>query len=52
MNETIIEYFDLLVRLIKDEPINDPAGSKINNDTVASEARRKRGTIKKVKTHV
>ncbi|MFA6396894.1 MAG: hypothetical protein WCW84_13100 [Sulfurimonas sp.] len=47
MNKTIQEYFDALQRLIDNKPINVPKGSKINNDTVALEAGRKRGTIKK-----
>lgn len=47
MNKTLQEYFDALQRLIDNKPINVPKGLKINNDTVAMEAGRKRGTIKK-----
>ena len=47
MNETLQEYFDALERLKSNHPINVPKGSKINNDTVALEAGRKRGSIKK-----
>ena len=47
MSNAIIEYFDALERLKKNEPINIPVDSKINNDTVALEAGRQRGTIKK-----
>ena len=43
----ISEYEDALERLISNKPINVPKGSKINNDTVALEAGRKRGSIKK-----
>lgn len=48
MNETLEEYFDALERLKSNQPINVPKNSKINNDTVALEAGRKRGSIKKV----
>lgn len=41
------EYYEALERLINNKPINVPINSKINNDTVALEARRKRGSIKK-----
>lgn len=41
------EYYEALNRLIQNRPINVPKGSKINNDTVALEAGRKRGSIKK-----
>jgi hypothetical protein len=43
----IKEYEEALERLISNNPINVPKGSKINNDTVALEAGRKRGSIKK-----
>lgn len=46
-DSTINEYFDALERLKNNTPINLPKGSKINNDTVALEAGRKRGSIKK-----
>jgi hypothetical protein len=41
------EYFNALDRLIKGKPKIIPKGSLINNDTVALEAGRKRGSIKK-----
>ncbi len=41
------EYNQALERLIKNTPINVPKGTKINKDTVALEAGRKRGSIKK-----
>ena len=47
INKTIQEYFEALNRLVSNEPINIPIGSKINKDTVALEAGRKRGSIKK-----
>ncbi|WP_066402703.1 hypothetical protein [Aliarcobacter cryaerophilus] len=43
----IDEYYKALDRLIQNKPINVPIGTKINNDTVALEAGRKRGSIKK-----
>ncbi len=47
MNETLQEYFDALERLKLNTPIYIAKNSKINNDTVALEAGRKRGSIKK-----
>lgn len=47
MSKALEDYFEALERLKKNKPINVPIGSKINNDTVAQEAGRKRGTIKK-----
>jgi len=41
------EYFETLNRLVSNEPINIPIGSKINKDAVVLEAGRKRGSIKK-----
>ena len=41
------EYYDALERLKVNKPIVLPKGSAINNDTVALEAGRKRGSIKK-----
>ncbi|ELA9072746.1 TPA: hypothetical protein GRI54_18820 [Vibrio parahaemolyticus] len=41
------EYWEALERLSTNEPIRVPKGSSINNDTVAIEAGRKRGSIKK-----
>ena len=43
----IDEYYKALDRLIQNKPINVPIGTKINNDTVALEAGRKRGSLKK-----
>lgn len=43
----IEEYFEALDRLIKNNPINVKKGTKINKDTVALEAGKKRGSIKK-----
>jgi hypothetical protein len=48
INSTLEECFQALERLIKNRPINVPMNSKINKDTVALEAGRKRGSIKKV----
>ena len=41
------DYWDALERLRSDQPMRVPRGSAINNDTVAIEAGRKRGSIKK-----
>lgn len=43
----INEYRAALQRLISNKPLNLPKGSSINKDTVALEAGRKRGSIKK-----
>ena len=45
--KAINDYYEALYRLIENKPINIPKGSKINNDTVALEACRKRGSKKK-----
>ena len=42
-----IEYWQALERLKQGSPIRVPKNSKINKDTVALEAGRKRGSIKK-----
>lgn len=47
MNKTLQDYFAALERLKLNQSINTPINSKINNDTVALEAGRKRGSIKK-----
>jgi mannitol-specific phosphotransferase system IIBC component len=47
VRKAIDDYYDALQRLIDNKPLNIPKGSKINNDTVALEACRKRGSIKK-----
>lgn len=44
---TLQIYFDGLKRLVDNEPINSRKDVKINNDTVALEAGKKRGSIKK-----
>lgn len=46
----INEYREALQRLIANKPINIPTNSAINKDTVALEAGRKRGSIKKSRT--
>ncbi len=43
----INEYREALQRLISNKPINIPKNSAINKDSVALEAGRKRGSIKK-----
>ena len=43
----IKQYYEAFERLKNNKPINVPIGSKISNDTVALEAGKKRGTIKK-----
>ena len=47
VRKAIDDYYEALQRLIENRPLNVPKGSKINNDTVALEACRKRGSIKK-----
>lgn len=44
---TILDYFEALERLKYDSPINVPKGTKITNDSVALEAGRKKGSIKR-----
>lgn len=41
------DYYKALRRLVNNTPINVPKNTKISNDTVALEAGRKRGSIKK-----
>lgn len=43
----IDEYHDALTRIKNNNPIRVPKGSRINKDTVALEAGRERGSIKK-----
>lgn len=43
----IDEYHDALTRLKNNKPIRVPKGSRINKDTVALEAGRERGSVKK-----
>jgi len=45
--DTLDDYYNALNRLIENKPIHIPKNSKINNDSVALEAGRKRGSIKK-----
>lgn len=47
MSEFLTEYYDALDRLIQNKPIRVSKSAKINNDNVALEAGRKKGTIKK-----
>lgn len=47
MPDILQDYFEALGRLKKGQPINIPKGSRINNDNVALEAGRKKGSIKK-----
>jgi hypothetical protein len=47
INESIKDYFEALNRLINNKPICVSGSYKINKDTVALEAGRKRGSIKK-----
>lgn len=47
MSSAVAEYFDALDRLKKGRPDIVPRGTKITNDSVALEAGRKKGTIKK-----
>jgi len=47
MSKALNNYFEALDRLKVNKPINIPKDSKINNDNVALEAGRKKGTIKK-----
>jgi len=50
MSNVLNEYFEALQRLKKRKPLRVPKGAKINNDTVAIEAGRKAGSIKKSRT--
>jgi hypothetical protein len=47
VTNALSDYFKALERLKNDKSINIPPGSKISNDTVALEAGRGRGSIKK-----
>ena len=47
MSDTMQEYFNALDRLRKGRPTVVPKGSNINNDNVALEAGRGKGSIKK-----
>lgn len=48
--DVMTEYYDALDRLSKNTPIRVSRGSKISKDTVALEAGRGRGSIKKSRT--
>ena len=47
MDDILTEYFSALDRLKKNKPIRIPKGTKITNDSVALEAGKKKGTIKR-----
>lgn len=47
MSSTIDDYFAALERLIKNKPLRIPKGYVINNDNVALEAGRTKGSIKR-----
>lgn len=47
MMSNLLEYFEALERLRNGVPVNVPKGTKITNDSVALEAGRKKGSIKK-----
>ncbi|WP_111859356.1 hypothetical protein [Acinetobacter sp. CFCC 10889] len=47
MSEALIEYFEALERLKVNKPIRIEIGTKISNDSVALEAGRSKGAIKK-----
>ena len=47
MSEALIEYFEALERLKVNRPIRIDIGTKISNDSVALEAGRNKGAIKK-----
>lgn len=47
MSEVLNEYFQALDRLKSGRPIHVAKGARINNDNVALEAGRKKGSIKK-----
>lgn len=44
---TMLDYFEALERLKNNAPLNVPINTRITNDSVALEAGRKRGSIKK-----
>jgi len=46
-DNSLKEYFEALERIITDTPLHVPKGAKITNDSVAIEAGRKKGSIKK-----
>jgi predicted transcriptional regulator len=47
MSQSLTDYFNALERLISDEPQVVPKGTKITNDSVALEAGRGKGSIKR-----
>ncbi|MEL0642375.1 hypothetical protein V6260_17385 [Pseudoalteromonas aliena] len=44
---SLLEYFEALERLKNGSPTNVPRGTKITNDSVALEAGRKKGSVKR-----
>ena len=46
MSDYLADYYDALDRLVKGKPTVVPKSAKINNDNVALEAGRKKGSIK------
>ena len=52
MSKTLKNFYDALQRLIDEKPKVITGTYSINNDTVALEAGRKRGTIKKSRTEL
>lgn len=49
--DALVEYFEALDRLVNNTPLRLERGSKISKDTVALEAGRGRGSIKKSRVH-
>lgn len=49
MADPLADYYEALERLKKGKPNIVPKGSRINNDTVALEAGRKKGAIKRLR---
>lgn len=47
MPDTLMDYFDALIRLKAGRPVHVPKGTKITNDAVSLEAGRSKGSIKK-----
>jgi len=47
MDEQYQHFWDALKRLVDDAPVRVPSGTKISNDSVALEAGKARGSIKK-----
>lgn len=47
MSDVVNDYYEALKRLKRGKPVNVPKGTRITNDSVALEAGRKKGSIKK-----